>query len=116
MAFTEEFAFTLPKGYMDKDGVIHKQGTMRLATAADEILPMRDPRVQQNPAYVQLIILARVITSLGSVSSITTETIEGLYTADMKYLSGFYQEINGNGKPVISVVCPACGKEFEAEA
>lgn len=104
-----EFEFTLPKGYLDRNGEVHKQGTMRLATAADEILPLRDPRVQQNPAYMSVIILSRVITSLGSLGQIDNKVIENLYTADLAFLQDMYQRINDAEPPVMKVVCPECG-------
>jgi hypothetical protein len=90
-----EVEFTLPKGYADASGVLHRQGVMRLATAADEILPLRDPRVQQNPAYLAVIVLARVIIKLGSLE-IDTNVIEGLYASDLDYLQRLYEEINGS--------------------
>jgi len=68
--FQTEIEFELPKGYVDDSGTLHRRGTMRLATAADEILPLRDPRVQQNEAYLTVIVLARVITRLGSLPDV----------------------------------------------
>jgi phage FluMu protein gp41 len=98
MAFQTEFEFTLPKGYVDQEGMLHKKGVMRLATAADEILPQKDPRVQSNPAYLVIIVLARVIVRLGDVNNITTKTIEDLFSADLAYLQEFYNKINETGK------------------
>jgi hypothetical protein len=89
-----EVAFTLPKGYLDSSGVLHKRGVMRLATAADEILPLRDPRVQQNQAYLAIIVLARVITTLGDVQNIDTKVIEGLFASDLDYLQRLYERLN----------------------
>src|SRR5215470_16381917 len=98
-SFQTEVDFTLPKGYLDAHGVLHRRGVMRLATAADEILPLRDPRVQQNPAYLAIIVLARVITKLGDFSSIDTKLIEGLYASDLDYLQRTYERINGSDDP-----------------
>jgi hypothetical protein len=98
MAFQTEFEFTLPKGYIDQDGTLHKKGTMRLSTAADEILPQKDPRVQANPAYLVIIVLARVIVRLGDVTNITTKTTEDLFSADLAFLLEFYNKINETGK------------------
>lgn len=95
--FQTEVEFTLPKGYLDAHGVLHRRGVMRLATAADEILPLRDPRVQQNPAYLAIIVLARVVVKLGDLPSIDTKTMEGLFAADLDYLQRTYERINGNG-------------------
>lgn len=95
--FQTEVEFTLPKGYLDPHGVLHRRGIMRLATAADEILPLRDPRVQQNPAYLAIIVLARVIVKLGDLPSIDTKTIEGLFAADLDYLQRTYERVNGSG-------------------
>src|SRR6185369_13065259 len=81
-SFQTEIEFELPKGYLDEAGELHKRGTMRLATAADEILPLRDPRVQQNEAYLAVIVLARVITRLGSLDDVTTGVIERLFASD----------------------------------
>jgi len=91
-----EVEFTLPKGYVDGSGMLHRQGVMRLATAADEILPLRDPRVQQNAAYLTIIVLARVITRLGSLPEIDTRVIEGLFAADLDYLQRLYERINSS--------------------
>ena len=99
-----EFEFELPKGYVDKNGDVHKRGTMRLATAADEILPLRDPRVQQNAGYLTIILLSRVITRLGTLSSINTHVIEGLFTMDLAYLQDLYQRINMSDMPTYKVV------------
>lgn len=93
--FRTEIEFELPKGYVDANGNLHRQGVMRLATAADEILPLRDPRVAQNEAYLTCIVLARVITRLGSLTDIHTSVIEGLYVSDLSYLQDLYAHFNG---------------------
>ena len=90
-----EHDFELPLGYVDEDGNLHKKGTMRLATAADEVLPMRDPRVQQNPSYLSIIILSRVVVKLGSLKMVTPRTVENLFTKDFNYLQRMYSQING---------------------
>jgi hypothetical protein len=113
MPFETEIQFTLPKGYMCADGNLHKEGVMRLATAADEILPLKDPRVQQNPAYLTVILLSRVIKKLGSLGDIHPGVIEGLYASDMSYLQAVYQELNADGAQKTSVVCPKCEHNFE---
>ena len=94
MAFRTEYEFTLPKGYLDDEGVLHKDGVMRLATAADEILPLKDPRVRQNEAYLSIIVLARVITRLGSLPDVNTKIIEGLFASDLSYLQKLYERYN----------------------
>jgi hypothetical protein len=96
--FQTEVEFTLPKGYLDQHGVLHRRGVMRLATAADEILPLRDPRVQQNAAYLAIIVLARVIVKLGDLPAIDTRIIEGLFASDLDHLQRTYERINGDGE------------------
>lgn len=113
MAFQTEYSFVLPRGYLDKSGILHKEGTMRLANAGDEILPLKDPRVQQNPGYLTVILLARVITSLGSLPSVDTRVIENLYTIDLAYLQDLYQKINTMDTPSYKAVCPHCGEEMD---
>lgn len=108
-----EFEFELPKGYVDANGDLHRKGVMRLATAADEILPMRDPKVQQNPGYLSIILLSRVITKLGTLPNINTRVIEGLFTMDLAYLQDLYQRINMADTPSYKVACPHCGQNFE---
>ena len=98
-AFRTEAPFELPLGYVDESGVRHRRGVMRLATAADEILPMRDPRVQANPAYLSIIILSRVIVKLGSLSDVDTQIVERLFTQDFEYLRRLYEELNGGDEP-----------------
>src|SRR5215218_9174639 len=94
MAFQTEIQFTLPKGYMCAEGNLHTEGVMRLATAADEILPLKDPRVQQNPAYLTIIVLARVIIRLGALRDVNTKVVEGLFASDLNYLQKLYEELN----------------------
>jgi hypothetical protein len=93
--FATEFEFTLPKGYLDPDGNLHRKGVMRLSTAIDEIAPLRDPRVKSNPGYATIIILARVINCLGAVEEITPSIVENFFTQDLNYLQDFYRQING---------------------
>ena len=111
--FQTEFPFTLPKGYLDRNGELHREGVMRLANAADEILPLKDSRVQQNPGYLTIIILARVITKLGTLPAVDTRVIEGLFTPDLAYLQDLYQRINAMDIPVYKRICPHCGKEVD---
>jgi hypothetical protein len=92
--FRTEYEFVLPTGYLDEDGELHRDGVMRLATAADEILPLKDPRVQKNAAYLVVIVLSRVLTRLGSLRAVTTKTIEDLFVSDLAYLQRLYNEIN----------------------
>ena len=94
-AIATEFEFTLPKGYLDEGGNLHRQGVMRLSRAIDEIIPMRDPRVQDNPAYATVIILARVIIKLGDLPDISPAVIENFFAGDLEYLQNFYRQING---------------------
>lgn len=96
VGFQTEIEFDLPKGYVDESGTLHRHGTMRLATAADEILPLRDPRVQQNEAYLAVIVLARVITRLGSLPDVHPGVIEGLFASDLAYLQRLYERLNGD--------------------
>ena len=114
-AFQTEFEFALPSGYVGSDGTVHSDGVMRLATAADEILPLKDPRVQSNAAYLVVILLSRVITRLGSVEAINPKVIEGLFASDLSYLQDFYNRINGNGTRAVKVLCPHCQQGFEVE-
>jgi hypothetical protein len=100
---------------LDAEGQVHKEGVMRLATAYDEIVPMKDPRVQANPGYLIIILLSRVIVRLGEVDYMNPKIIEGIFSADLAYLQEFYQRINENGHSRIGVICPHCEKEFEVE-
>lgn len=110
-----EFSFTLPIGYTDADGVTHKQGAMRLATAFDEIAPLKDPRVQGNPAYLLIILLARVITRLGTLELLNPKIVEGFYAADLAFLQDFYRRINENGHARVRTRCPHCEQTFDLE-
>jgi hypothetical protein len=110
--FQTESEFVLPVGYVDEAGTLHRTGTMRMATAADEILPLRDPRVQQNEAYLIVIILSRVITQLGSVPHINPKVIEGLYAADLAFLQEFYNRLNRHGSAALQPTCPECEHQF----
>jgi len=115
MTLQTEFNFTLPRGYVDGEGNLHKNGTMRLATAMDEIAPLRDPRVKANQAYLVVILLSRVITKLGSLSDVSTKVVEEFFSADLAYLQDFYRRINENGTSAVSTTCPECNHVFEVE-
>jgi hypothetical protein len=114
-----EFDFTLPKGFVDSNGNLLREGSMRLATAADEITPLRDPRVKANEAYLSVVVLSRVITRLGKITDINTNLVENLFTADLAYLQDFYRKINSEGdsegKNQMTVTCPNCQNVFEVE-
>lgn len=114
--FQTEIEFMLPLGYLDTDGTLHRDGVMRLATAADEILPLKDPRVQQNPAYLIVILLSRVVTRLGGVAQITPKVIESLYSTDLAHLQSLYNDINRLEQTQPPVTCPKCEHAFQAEA
>ncbi len=113
MALQTEYEFTLPNGYVEQDGAVHKKGVMRLATAADEILPQKDPRVQANPAYLTVILLSRVVTRLGSLEDVNPRVIEGLFIQDLSYLQDLYQRVNGNGELTLHAKCPKCSEPVE---
>jgi len=115
MTLQTEFNFTLPHGYVDPEGNLHKEGVMRLATAFDEIAPMKDPRVQANPAYLVVILLSRVISRLGDVEQINPKVIEGLFAGDFAFLQDLYRRINENGHARVGVTCPECEAKFEIE-
>jgi len=108
-----EHEFELPKGYVDESGTLHRRGVMRLATAADEIMPLKDPRVQALPAYLIVVLLARVVTRLGTLPQVSPKIVESLFTEDLAYLQGLYNRINGLAAP--NVECPQCHHRFAAE-
>jgi hypothetical protein len=110
-----EIAFTLPRGYVDERGVVHREGRMRLATARDEIEPLREVEVRQNQAYLSVLLLARTITRIGEVTDVTPNLVEGLFAADFDHLQRLYERINSNGEAVGVVSCPACAHEFEVD-
>ena len=106
------YPFRLPRGYVDGEGTLHREGQMRLATAGDELSALRDPRVKADESYMNPLILSKVITMLGTLKEVTPEVIEGLFVADMEYLQDMYDTINKADKPQIQVTCPHCGKQF----
>ena len=110
-----EYAFTLPRGYVDDAGAVHRNGTIRLATARDEIEPLRDPAVRTNEAYLTVLLLTRVITRLGPVTAVTPELVEQLYAADFDHLQRLYERVNTDGESVGVVTCPGCRDEFEVD-
>jgi hypothetical protein len=115
MTLQTEFEFTLPRGYVDREGNLHRKGVMRLATAVDEIAPLRDPRVRANEAYLSIILLSRVITKLGGLTDINPGMVENFFTADLTYLQDFYRRINEEGASTIRASCPECSTEFEVD-
>lgn len=107
-----QFPFELPRGYVDAAGEVHRQGVMRLATARDEIMPLRDPRVRQTEAYLTVILLSRVVTRLGEVDPITPAVIEGMFATDLAFLQDLYRRINQEGHTQAIVSCPECEHDF----
>jgi hypothetical protein len=115
MALQTEFEFTLPRGYVDREGTVHRKGIMRMSTAMDEIAPLRDLRVKSNQAFLAVVLLSRVITKLGSLQEINTGVIENLFSGDFAYLQDFYRQINENGTSTVSIICPECQKNIEVD-
>ena len=109
------FDFTLPHGYVDGGGRVHREGTMRLATARDEIMPLRDPRVREHEAYLTVLLLSRVVESIGDVGTITPAVIEGLFAADLAYLQELYRRLNQEGNALVTAHCPVCEHEFSVD-
>ena len=112
MELQTEYPFRLPRGYLDQEGNLHRDGRMRLATAGDELSALRDPRVKADESYVGTLVLARVVTMLGSLPQVTPEIIEGLFIGDVDFLHNMYETINRVEKPQIEVNCPHCGEKF----
>jgi hypothetical protein len=110
-----EYAFTLPHGYRDAAGDVHREGTMRLATARDEIEPLSDPAVRENEAYLTVVLLARVITRLGPVTDVTPDMVNELPAADFDHLQWLYERLNSAEALVGVVACPNCQEEFEVD-
>ncbi len=114
--FKTEYQFRLPRGYVDEEGKVHRDGVMRLATARDEIVPLQDYRVQGNRAYLVIILLSRVISKLGDLPRISVDTVEGLFSTDLAYLQEFYRKINEEGgAPKHHVTCPKCSHEMDID-
>jgi len=107
-----EFPFVLPRGYVGPSGTVHRDGVMRLATARDELVPMRDDRVRENPAYLTVVLLGRVVTRLGTVTDIHAGVIENLFAADLAFLQDLYRRVNQEGHTRAGVTCPECGHGF----
>jgi hypothetical protein len=110
-----DFGFELPRGYVDPDGNVHRRGTMRLATARDELKPQIDLRVKENPAYLSVVLLSQVITSLGTVTDVHTGLVESMYATDIAFLQDFYRRINSEGHTRAEVTCPSCSVAFEVD-
>ncbi|MGQ0778119.1 MAG: hypothetical protein ACT4NY_27530 [Pseudonocardiales bacterium] len=114
-ALRTEFGFELPRGYVDGSGKVHRSGVMRLATARDELVPLRDDRVRENPAFLTVVLLGRVITRLGSVTDIHAGIIEDLFASDLAFLQDFYRRINTEGHTQAAVTCPGCQHRFTVD-
>ncbi|MCP3770909.1 MULTISPECIES: hypothetical protein [Streptomyces] len=110
-----EFPFELPRGYVDDSGTVHRHGVMRLATARDELIPLRDVRVQENPAYLSVVLLGRVITRLGTLPMVHDGVVENMFASDLAFLQDFYRQVNAEGHTRAGVTCPHCEQPFEVE-
>ena len=110
-----EFSFDLPLGFEDQSGQVHRRGTMRLARARDEIVPLRDPRVRDNEAYLTVLLLSRTVTRLGTLKTVDASVIEGLFTPDLAFLQNLYRRINSEGHTHAAVTCPSCHEEFSVD-
>src|SRR3954470_23691347 len=109
------FTFELPRGYVDGSGTVHRSGTMRLATARDELVPLADDRVRDNPAYLTVVLLARVVERIGSVTDVHPGVIENLYASDLAFLQDLYRRVNQEGHTRAAVTCPSCGTDFAVD-
>ncbi|MDE0974925.1 MAG: hypothetical protein OSA11_07550 [Candidatus Nanopelagicales bacterium] len=114
-SFQTTFEFVLPRGYVDADGNIHREGTMRLATARDELMPLLDPKVKENEAFLSLVLLSRVVTELGTLPSIDDQVVGGLWATDLAFLQDLYRQINTQGHTLVEVSCPSCASNFAVD-
>jgi hypothetical protein len=114
-ALRTEFAFELPRGYVDGNGIVHTRGVMRLATARDELIPLRDDRVRENPAYMTVVLLGRVVTELGTITDVHAGIIENMFASDVAFLQDLYRRVNQEGQTRAAVACPACGHDFTVD-
>jgi hypothetical protein len=112
---TTEFAFTLPRGFVDSSGTVHRDGVMRLATARDELVPLHDDRVRENPAYLTVVLIARVITRLGTITDVHPGMVENFFATDLAFLQDLYRRINTEGHAHASVTCPSCQHAFTVD-
>jgi hypothetical protein len=110
-----EFTFLLPRGYVDSSGTVHREGVMRLATARDELVPLRDDRVRENSAYLTVVLLARVIMRIGTIEDVHAGVIENLFAADLAFLQDLYRRINTEGHTRAAVTCPSCSHRFAVD-
>ena len=110
-----EYPFVLPRGFVDDAGALHRAGVMRLATARDEILPLRDPRVRENEAYLSVVLLSRVLVRLGTLTDVHAGIVERLFAADLAFLQDLYRRINQEGHTLAAVTCPSCGHDFQVD-
>jgi hypothetical protein len=110
-----EFTFVLPRGYVDASGVVHRGGVMRLATARDELIPLRDDRVRENSAYLTVVLLARVITRIGTITDVHAGIVENLFAADLAFLQDLYRRVNTEGHTRAAVTCPSCSRRFAVD-
>jgi len=107
-----EFPFELPRGFVDPNGTVHRSGVMRLATARDELVPLRDDRVRENPAYLTVVLLARVIMRVGDITDVHAGIVENMFAADLAFLQDMYKRINSEGHTRAQVACPQCRHTF----
>jgi hypothetical protein len=107
-----EYEFSLPCGYVDARGALHRDGVLRLATALDEVAAMEDPRVRANDAYLSILLLSRVVTRLGTLEQVTPAVIEQLFSPDFAYLQELFVRVNELGSGGIETQCPSCGTRF----
>jgi hypothetical protein len=110
-----EFSFELPRGYVDDSGTVHRHGVMRLATARDELIPLRDDRVRENSAYLSVVLIARVITRIGAIEDVHAGIVENLFASDLAFLQDFYRRINAEGHTRAAVTCPSCQEHFAVD-
>ena len=110
-----EFPFELPRGYVDGSGNVHRSGVMRLATGRDELVPLRDDRVRENPAYLSVVLLARVVTRLGTIDDIHAGIIENMFATDVAFLQDLYRRVNQEGHTRAGVTCPSCQHSFAVD-
>jgi hypothetical protein len=114
-ALRTEYPFVLPRGYVDENGQVHREGVMRLAIGRDEIMPQTDQRVRQNPSYLTIILLERTVTKLGTLPAVDTFVVENLFASDLAFLQDLYRRINSEGRTEAAVTCPSCGHDFAVD-
>ena len=104
--------FTLPRGYKDKSGAIHKEGVLRIPNGFDREIVI--PLFKKNSATATTMLLTRIM-SFNDGAVIIPDLVANMSLRDREYLEKLVNENTFGIDMSVEITCTSCGADLSGE-